>query len=89
MKLASVLSRIVRPGVMTAKLRTPSRREVLDRRGQDVGLADTGRGIDDGLERRRLAVDLEVLGDLEDDALKRLLVRLAQVEPSSDRCDAV
>src|SRR6266545_8257994 len=52
-------------------------REVLHRPGKDVRLPDPGGHIDDGLEGRRLTVDLKVLADLEDDALERFLVRLA------------
>lgn len=59
--------------------------QVLHRSGEDVRLADPGRTVHHALEGPRLAVHVVVLGDLEGDALHRLLVRFAQAQAASDR----
>jgi hypothetical protein len=61
--------------------------EVLDRDRDDVRLADAGRRVDDGLERRRPSLDVVVLRKRVREGAERFAVRLAQVEPRRDRVD--
>jgi len=64
--------------------RSLGRREILDRRGQDVGLPYPRGGVDDALEGRRAALDLEPGRQLGGEALNGPKVWLAQVEPGTD-----
>ncbi len=64
-------------------------RQVLDCRGEHVGLAHAGRQVHHRLEGRGLPVDFVMPRDLEDDALQCFAVGLPQVKPRSDAIDAV
>jgi excisionase family DNA binding protein len=57
--------------------------------GEDVRLANAGRRIDHALERRLALVDVVPLRNLGGEALDRVGVWLAQVEPGSDLLDDV
>ena len=63
--------------------------EVLDYRCQNVGFTYARCHVENCLERRRLVVDLVVRGNPEDGCPERILVRLTQLEPRSNRLDAV
>ena len=67
----------------------PLGREVLERRGEHVGLARAGGAVDHALKRRRRTLGVEVVVRSPRDRFERFAVGQAQVEGRGDRLDAI
>jgi len=71
-----------------SKVACAGARQVLDRAGEDVRLANAGRGVDDALERRRAPIDVEPLRELGSKRLDGAHIRFAKIETAGDRVQA-
>ena len=67
----------------------PLGREVLERRGEHVGLARAGGAVDHALKRWSLTLGVEVVVRAPRDRFERFAVGQAQVEGRGDRLDAI